>query len=123
MNEEQFRSRIYWVTFLFSMLVVWVHSYNGELFLGLTGQAAVVDRIERAVGEQLGQMAVPGFFMVSAYLFYRRFTWEKLLYKWKSRVHSVLIPYFMEFSLLHGLRSGHPHTRDHPPDREDGGAL
>lgn len=34
MNEEQFRSRIYWVTFLFSMLVVWVHSYNGELFLG-----------------------------------------------------------------------------------------
>ena len=80
MNEEQFRSRIYWVTFLFSMLVVWVHSYNGELFLGLTGQAAVVDRIERAVGEQLGQMAVPGFFMVSAYLFYRRFTWEKLLY-------------------------------------------
>lgn len=95
MNEEQFRSRIYWVTFLFSMLVVWVHSYNGELFLGLTGQAAVVDRIERAVGEQLGQMAVPGFFMVSAYLFYRRFTWEKLLYKWKSRVHSVLIPYFL----------------------------
>ena len=95
MNEEQFRSRIYWVTFLFSMLVVWVHSYNGELFLGLTGQAAMVDRIERAVGEQLGQMAVPGFFMVSAYLFYRRFTWEKLLYKWKSRVHSVLIPYFL----------------------------
>lgn len=95
MNEEQFRSRIYWVTFLFSMLVVWVHSYNGELFLGLTGQAAMVDRIERAIGEQLGQMAVPGFFMVSAYLFYRRFTWEKLLYKWKSRVHSVLIPYFL----------------------------
>ena len=95
MNEEQFRSRIYWVTFLFSMLVVWVHSYNGELFLGLTGQAAAADRIERAIGEQLGQMAVPGFFMVSAYLFYRRFSWEKLLYKWKSRVHSVLIPYFL----------------------------
>lgn len=95
MNEEQFHSRIYWVTFVFSMLVVWVHSYNGELFLGLTGQAAMVDRIERAIGEGLGQMSVPGFFMVSAYLFYRRFSWEKLLYKWKSRVHSVLIPYFL----------------------------
>ena len=95
MNEEQFRSRIYWITFLFSMLVVWIHSYNGELFLGLAGHAAAVDRVERAIGEGLGQMAVPGFFLVSAYLFYRRFDWSALGRKWKSRIHSVLIPYFL----------------------------
>ena len=95
MNEEQFRSRIYWITFLFSMLVVWIHSYNVELFLGLTGHAAAVDQIERAIGEGLGQMAVPGFFLVSAYLFYRRFDWSALRRKWESRIHSVLIPYFL----------------------------
>ena len=95
MNEERFRGRVYWITFLFSMLVVWVHSYNAELFLGLSGMAVPVDRIEKMLGETLGQMAVPGFFMVSAYLFYRRFCWEKLASKWKSRVHSVLVPYLL----------------------------
>lgn len=95
MNEEQFRGRVYWITFLFSMLVVWVHSYNAELFLGLSGMAVPVDRIEKVLGETLGQMAVPGFFMVSAYLFYRKFGWEKLASKWKSRVRSVLVPFLL----------------------------
>lgn len=95
MNEEQFRGKVYWITFLFSMLVVWVHSCNAELFMGLSGMDLPAGRIEKALGETLGQMAVPGFFMVSAYLFYRRFGWEQLAYKWKSRVHSVLVPFLL----------------------------
>lgn len=95
MNEEQFRGKVYWITFLFSMLVVWVHSYNAELFMGLSGINVTVDRIEKLLGETLGQMAVPGFFMVSAYLFYRRFRGEKLAAKWRSRVHSVLVPFLL----------------------------
>ena len=34
-NEQQFRNKIRWFTFLFSILVVWVHSVNAELFLGM----------------------------------------------------------------------------------------
>ncbi len=54
-----------------------------------------MDRLERSLGEGLGQTAVPGFFMVSSYLFYRDFTWEKLIPKWRSRVKSLLIPYLL----------------------------
>lgn len=95
MEEKEFCSRIYWLTFFFSILVIWLHSFNGELFLGVTDTGAWVDRLERFLGEGLGQTAVPGFFMVSSYLFYRGFTWEKLIPKWRSRVKSLLIPYLV----------------------------
>lgn len=95
MAEKRFRSRVYWLTFLFSLLVIWAHSFNAELFLGRSPQAALADRIERILGENLGQIAVPGFFMVSSYLFYRNFSWEKLLPKWRSRCKSLLIPYVL----------------------------
>lgn len=95
MEEKEFRSRIYWLTFFFSILVIWLHSFNGELYLGVTEAGVRVDRIERFLGEGLGQTAVPGFFMVSSYLFYRGFTWEKLIPKWRSRVKSLLIPYLL----------------------------
>ena len=29
MEEKQFRDKIYWLTFLFSLLVVWVHGDPG----------------------------------------------------------------------------------------------
>lgn len=92
--EKEFRGRIYWLTFFFSILVIWLHSFNGELFLGATETGVWVDRVERAVGS-LGQIAVPGFFMVSSYLFYRGFTWKKLIPKWRTRVNSLLIPYLL----------------------------
>ena len=34
MEEKQFRDKIYWLTFLFSLLVVWVHSFNGSCLWG-----------------------------------------------------------------------------------------
>lgn len=95
MEEKQFRNKIYWLTFLFSILVIWVHSFNGELFLGATDAAARVNGIETILGERLGQIAVPGFFMVSSYLFYRGFTWSKLVPKWRSRAKSLVLPYLL----------------------------
>ena len=47
MTEKIFRNKIYWFTFLFSVLVIWVHSYNAVLFLGNTGAAASLVRLER----------------------------------------------------------------------------
>lgn len=95
MEETQFRNQIYWITFLFSILVVWVHSFNAELYLGAAEAAAWVERLEWILGQGLAQIAVPGFFMVSSYLFYRGFTWSKLRSKWMSRVRSVLVPYLL----------------------------
>lgn len=94
-REHQFRNKITWFTFLLSILVVWVHSANGELFLGQSPEAAGVIRFERFLGGTMGQIAVPGFFMMSGYLFYRDFCWEKLGRKWNSRIQSVLVPFFL----------------------------
>lgn len=101
MKENQFRNKIYWFTFAFSILVVWVHSYNSELFLGRTSQAALIHNIEHGIGDTIAQIAVPGFFMISAYLFYRNFTWEKLWPKWYSRIRSILIPFIVWNSLYY----------------------
>lgn len=95
MTETQFRNKIVWFSFVFSILVIWVHSYNAELFLGMTVQMERVFRVERFIGDGMGQIAVPGFFMISAYLFYRNFQWNQLTRKWNRRLVSVLIPFLI----------------------------
>lgn len=95
MEEQVFRNKIHWLSFLFSILVIWVHSFNGELFLGAGESAARVMELEGRLGNGLGQIAVPGFFMVSAYLFYRNFSMDKLYNKWKSRLKTVAVPYLL----------------------------
>lgn len=95
MKERQFRNKITWYTFIFSILVIWVHSYNSELFLGKTPSAKLVYDLEHFMGGTIAQIAVPGFFMLSSYLFFRNFTWDVLLQKWKSRFLSVAVPFVL----------------------------
>ena len=95
MNENGFRNKVTWFTFFLSVLVIWVHSYNAVLFLGYTHEAAVLDRLERLLGDGIGQIAVPGFFMISSLLFFRNFSMDQLKRKWKRRIQSVLVPYLL----------------------------
>lgn len=93
MAEKLFRNKIIWFTFLFSVLVIWVHSYNAMLFLGNTADGLRVARLEGVFGNGIGQIAVPGFFMISSYLFFRTYKPGLLMQKWNSRIRSVLVPY------------------------------
>ena len=102
MEEIQFRNKIVWFTFFYSLLVIWVHSYNAVLFLGSTRLGYQMDWMERLLGNTASQIAVPGFFLISSYLFFRGFTMEKLWVKWKSRMRSVLVPYVV-WNLLYYL--------------------
>lgn len=101
MTESQFRNKVTWFSFGFSLLVVWVHSYNAELFLGKTAAMAAVYRAEHWIGDGIGQIAVPGFFMISGYLFYRDFDWGKLRSKWSRRIRSVLVPFILWNSIYY----------------------
>lgn len=101
MKENQFRNKIYWFTFVFSVLVIWVHSFNSELFLGKTPANIRISRMEYWLGGTVAQVAVPGFFMISAYLFYRNFTWDRLWPKWSSRIRSILIPFILWNSIYY----------------------
>ncbi|RGY96568.1 acyltransferase family protein [Clostridium sp. AM58-1XD] len=95
MEEGRFRNKIYWFTFLFSVLVVWVHSANAEIYLGWTDEAYLLYAFENFIGNVVAQVAVPGFFMISSYLFYRNFSWDKLKIKWYSRIRTVLVPFIV----------------------------
>lgn len=95
MEDHCFRNKITWFSFFFSLLVIWVHSYNAELYLGKTQQMATVYRYQHYLGDGIGQIAVPGFFMISGYLFYRDFSWACLGDKWQRRIRSVLVPYIL----------------------------
>ncbi len=50
------------VLFALSLLVIWVHSYNAELFLGYQAATGTVYVLEHQIGDWFGQIAVPGFF-------------------------------------------------------------
>ena len=94
-GEKRFHAQISWLMFVFSIFVIWVHSYNVDLFsCGAQDSIWILaDQIENFVSVGLGQIAVPGFFLLSSYLFFRNFSWDKLPGKWKSREFSVLVPY------------------------------
>ena len=104
MENKRFQNQISWLMFFFSILVIWVHSYNVELFAGTSwgpawDRAAVIETFW-SIG--VGQIAVPGFFLLSSYLFFRNFALNKLTAKWKSRFFSVVIPYTV-WNLLYYL--------------------
>lgn len=95
MEESQFRKKIHWFNFCFSLLVIWVHSANAELYLGRGQESYFVYQIEDFFSNVIGQIAVPGFFMISAYLFFRNFSWNQLMNKWNSRIKTILVPYIV----------------------------
>lgn len=116
-DDRRFNTLILYMSFALTILVILVHAFNveyaGNLLTGIsffTGydplpvpeEADLVfffARIENLFSETLGQAAVPGFFMISAYLFYRnigkRLTFPVLRKKWASRIRSLLIPYLL----------------------------
>lgn len=138
MQEKRFQNRIKLFTFALTILVIWVHSVNltPELLqaagFGTAGDGAALTAaagvlaflsavspafyqaalsIEHFLTDTLGQIAVPGFFMVSAYLFFRnaeateqgslRRGW--VLGKWKRRFFSLFLPFAIWNLIYYGL--------------------
>ncbi|WP_036607897.1 acyltransferase family protein [Oribacterium sp. P6A1] len=109
MAKSGFSNKVYIYTFIMSVLVVLVHavnfaSDNSTLLLmiqssdlnciDLGGMTGISAHIENFFSNALGQAAVPGFFMMSGYLFYRTMTGIKDIgKKWKSRFSSIVVPY------------------------------
>lgn len=81
------------LNFFLTIMVVMIHSscvsfMNGKNVFGYEFINTICDS------------AVPVFFCLSAYLFFRNFDMSKLLNKYKKRVRTLLIPYFSWSILL-----------------------
>lgn len=104
MTEKEFHNKIVWMTFIFGVLVVMVHAYNVDLYVtaGMGGAFANgLERIQSVISAAMPTIAVPGFFMVSAYLFFRNVSWQNITQKMGRRVGSVLVPYIAWTSLYY----------------------
>ena len=96
-TEKIVRNKITIVSFLCSIIVIWIHTFNlAEYGISLsdTGIKGVVAAIEFYWSHIVG-FAVPTFFFISGFLFFRTFEWSKLKQKYESRIRSILIPYFI----------------------------
>lgn len=87
------------------VIVLYIHSayYNG-FFIRETGSAyAVIEPLQTFLGGMIGRCAVPMFFAVSGYLFFRDInlndTWHecfvKLWPKMTKRIRTLLVPYLL----------------------------
>lgn len=97
---DKFSKQVCYYSFFLSLLVVLLHGVNlaaddnALAELVRLGGASLPARMQNFFSNTLGQAAVPGFFLLSAYLFYRTLpSFSGIPEKWRRRVSSLLIPY------------------------------
>ena len=95
MNERQFRNTVTRMTFFLTVLVIYAHAVNIELFLGPEGKGHPAGIAELLLGGQLSQAAVPGFFFLSGILFFRNYDLKQTGRKWAERIRGLVIPYLL----------------------------
>lgn len=95
MEERNFRKKVGWFQFICCLLVIWNHAGNAELFLGESAAGHPLWAFQNGAALEIARASIPCFLMLSAYLFYRNFSWQDLVGKWKRRVTSLLVPYLV----------------------------
>lgn len=106
MTEAKFYNKVTWITFIFGVLVVMIHGNNIALFLNGGGTGAfdgAVINLESIISEAAPITAVTGFFIISAYLFFRNIDQSDILPKMIRRVGTVLVPYIVWNTLYYLL--------------------
>lgn len=87
-----FNNKITFVSFISAIAVMFIHSENIVLY---NNTSPFIINIEYFISYTLGNLAVPTFFMISSYLFYRNFHLSHLADKFKRRIKSTLFPYLL----------------------------
>lgn len=102
-TEEIIRNKITWLSFFLCCLVFFIHSNNVDTY-GIkqdsVGVANLVFWIEY-YGVIITQIAVPGFFLISGFLFFRTFVINKLGEKLRNRMGTIAIPYIIWCSVYY----------------------
>ena len=92
-NDNYFTNKITTVNSIMCVLVVFLHSENIDKYGDSTYRW--IRLLESFVSGSLGDIAVPIFFFMSSILFFQNYDLKKIWLKYKSRIFSVVIPYFL----------------------------
>lgn len=93
-QKDYFTNKKFRVTFILSLLVFMEHFSTILNYKHLDNTFVnFLDVFFHIFKAQGGITAVPVFFAISAALFYRDYTYNKTLYKYKQRFFSLVIPY------------------------------
>ncbi len=93
---KKINNRITLFSFVLSVLVVYLHTKNiGNYAILHNASFAgnIVMNFEWFISDNIAKCAVPGFFMLSGFLFYKNFDMSLYKSKMTSRFYSLLIPY------------------------------
>lgn len=95
--ELRVRRKIQYLSFILAISVIFIHTYNVEVY-GLSaesgGAGTALWHLEKFF-DKVQHACVPFFFAISGYLFFRNYSWDRVLEKYRSRIHSLLIPYLL----------------------------
>ena len=95
--NKYFSNKLIWYNFILSLMIVSYHAFNvGVYDLGYNfgNLGKILYNIEVYISA-IQTVAVPTFFIISGFLFFYTFSLDKLLYKYKKRFYSLLIPYII----------------------------
>lgn len=96
-NEKNGLSYIAPVNFVLTVLVVFIHGYNASAYNLQYSNVAdiVVLSIEDLISQNFARIAVPLFFAISGFLFYRTAEFSNLKNKLLRRTKTLLVPYLI----------------------------
>ena len=96
-RKDNFSNNVIWYNFILCILVVFIHARNDGAFTEpvVVFGVSVLNEAEAFIAADLAGAAVGGFYLCSGYLFFRSYSRDQALAKYKSRVHSILIPYIL----------------------------
>ncbi len=96
-RKGNFSNNVIWYNFILCILVVFIHARNDGVFTSpvwILG-VPVFNWAEAFLAADIAGAAVGGFFLCSGYLFFRSYSWNRVLDKYKSRAQSLLVPYIL----------------------------
>lgn len=91
MEEEKFKNKVTCLSYILAVGVIFRHAVNFDVYKTCSGMNYQI----QFFWQHLSGLIVPTFFSISGFLFYRNFSWDKLIVKWKRRFFSLVIPYLI----------------------------
>lgn len=110
-QEGSFSNNVIWYNFILCILVVFIHARNDGVFTSpvLILGIPVFNRAESFLAADIAGAAVGGFYLCSGYLFFRSYSWSRVLDKYKSRARSLLVPYILWTLIYYFIHAAIPH--------------